>query len=106
MSEAWTTISGVVVDDPADTAAPDATRTYCVFVLETTPSLGRDAEAEPFRLAIRCAGGLAAGVLDKVYAGDRLTVYGRLGKDRSGIALYAVTVALDLRSVNEGDDAA
>ncbi len=104
MSEARTTLSGVV------TAAPRRRGpVWVTFPVIVNPRTTGGSE-HPFQINVIAANvGLARSCLDALQVPARVMVYGRLGvdPDTDDLVVYADLVAEDLRTyVREGDTAA
>jgi hypothetical protein len=72
------------------------------FGIRTTPSSSGHGDRESFVTTVMAFREIGSDVLDKVRAGDRVIVQGRLGSHRGRPLLFAVLVGVDLRSLPEG----
>lgn len=102
MSEGILILAGTVEQDPLDVSETDPHRSRCSFGVRTTPSSKSHGDREPFVTTVMAFRDIASDVLDKVRAGDRVIVQGRMGSHRGRPLLFAVLVGLDLRSVPAG----
>lgn len=100
MSEGVLILAGTVEMDPLDVS--EEHRTRCSFNVRTTPSSSTHGDREPFVTTVMAFRHIATDVLDKIRAGDRVIVQGRMGSHRGRPLLFAVLIGVDLRSLPEG----
>lgn len=95
------TLSGTITHEPK---MSDGTHgLYAHFTVLARPNHGNGDDGQ-FKLHVTCGRPLSENVRDKVKAGDRVLVQGRMGAYKGELCLRAHVVAIDLRSLPVLDD--